>query len=367
MRLIKASAAACLLALSLTGCAPANEEAKVKPVDFKACLAVAETFVEAGSIADQALEGLQRAVLQSGVSYKTSVAATDATTPSFVKQLKQLVNGGCDLVISTSHRMAIATYRVAKVNPKVDFILVDATLTNSKGVPTPLENVKELRFADEESAFLAGYLSASKSKSQIVGAVGGANVPKVRSVLAAFKQGVDRYNDQFSKSIAVIGAEGQNAVAWSFTKKWASAALQTKLAYALGAKGADVIYVYTGSALIELQAKPVDTGDAASVLFIGASSDWFALAENSESAGIILASTTKTIAPQVATAITAAVSGEFVGGRLGLYLGDLNNGGVAITQPHSIAYGTSVNAELASLVAQISAGTLVVDSSENTK
>lgn len=365
LNIFRSLASLSLVAIALTGCTPVNEEAQVTPVDYKACLATSETAIETGSIADQSLEGIQRAVLNKGVAYKVLNARTDATTISYISQLKNLVRSDCNLIVAVSHRMSVATYRVAKANPKVNFVLVDAALTNSNKLPASLPNVREVRFDAPSAAFLAGYLAASASKTQMVGAFGGANVKQVTDVLAGFKKGVDTFNDKNNTAVKVIGAAGDYPSRWKFTSSWASSDEQTSLAYKLADAGADVIFAYSGSTTLGLN--PAGGAALGGPAFIGIDSDWFNLSQNTDVAPALLASITKGIAPAVEGSIAAGVSGKFAGGQSGSYLGTLANGGVALTEEHTLAYQSGVAAALAELKTQIDAGVLVVDSGLNNK
>jgi len=365
VRFFRSIASLSLVTLALTGCAPANEEAQITPVDYKACLATSETTIEAGSIADQALEGVQRAVLNKGVAYKVLNARTDATTISYISELKNLVRSECNLIVAVSHRMAVATYRVAKANPKINFVLVDAVLTTSKRVPASLPNVRELRFDAHSAAFLAGYLAAATTKTNTVGAFGGANVKEVTDVLAGFQLGVTRFNEQNQKNVAVEGLPGDYPSRWQFTSTWASSKEQTALAYKLSDAGADVIFAYSGSTTLGLN--PAGGAALGGPAFIGIDSDWFTLAQNVDVAAAMLASITKSIAPAVEGSIAAGLAGEFAGGQSGAYLGTLANGGVGLTEQHTLAYPSGVAAALDAIKSEIVAGTLVVDSSLNNK
>jgi basic membrane protein A len=367
MRVIRSIVAAALVLTATTGCTQINEEATVTPVDFKACLAADQSFIEAGSVSDQALEGLQRSVLADGVTYKLSLAPKNATTPSFVAQLKDQVAQNCDLIIATTNRMSKAVYRVAKANPDTDFLLVDAALTNSRGQASSLPNVKQLEFSTGEAALLAGYLAAAQSKTGIVGAIGGARVAPVQNALLAFKQGVELFNAASGQAVKLVGIASENTATWTYTDHWASAGQQSLAALELASKGADVVYLVTGSTTFDLEVKTSMHYDFNNLLLIGSDFDWYNLPQNESAKPLLLASTAKNIAGQVAAALSAAVDGDFGGGESNAYLGTLANGGVSVTEPHDVSYAASVRSAFNSLAEQIASGTLLVDSLQNNK
>ena len=370
-RLVRATIALLAGALTISGCAVIPPDAEVATVDYKACLASSVASIEAGSIDDQALDGLQRAVLKQGVAFKHSVATASPNTESYVKQLKRLVGAGCNIVVAVSQPMAAATYRVAKANPEVRFVLVDAQLTTSFGQPSELENVRELRFDTATSAFMAGYLAAASSTSGVVAAFTASPAAPVTDVILAFKQGVEHFNAQKGASVSVIGAAGEEPGKWSRVDVWADSAAQTSLAYRLASRGADVIFVYAGSVVLGENPGQGSTdgsgADAASPMFIGSDADWFTLEANAPVAGSILASVTKRVAAEVETTIAMGLTDTFSGGSAGSFVGTLADGSVALTEAHSIAYPAGLAADLSRIASEIAEGTIVVASSINNK
>ena len=372
MRITRSLAVLTASVLVLAGCSAIGPDAEVTEVDYKACLAASTSKIETGSVDDQALDGLQRAVLKQGVGYKLALATTKPNTESYVNQLKSLIATDCDFVVAVSHRMAAATYRVAKANPNIRFALVDAELTTSNGQPAELENVRELRFDAAQPAFMAGYLAASSTKTGVVAAFGATRAPQITAVISAFKQGVDYFNAQDGTSVRLIGSPGDDARDWSVSGNWGDSAAQTKLAYRLASRGADVIFVYGGS--VVLGASPegfvFSQGEDKNLSlprFIGTDSDWWSLEANAQVKSLILASVAKSVAPTVEASIAAGLTETFVGGVAGRTVGTLSDGSVWLTEEHDVDYPAGVATRLTQLAAEIADGTIVVDSSINNK
>jgi basic membrane lipoprotein Med (substrate-binding protein (PBP1-ABC) superfamily) len=105
MRLIRGLSALAASALLLTGCSAIGPDAEVTDVDYKACIAASVSTIEAGSIDDQALDGVQRAVVKQGVGYKLALASEKPNTESYVNQLKGLIAADCDLVVAVSNEL----------------------------------------------------------------------------------------------------------------------------------------------------------------------------------------------------------------------------------------------------------------------
>jgi basic membrane protein A len=371
MRMTRSLALVAASAFMLAGCSAIGPDAEVTEVDYKACIATSSSKIETGSIDDQALDGVQRAVVKQGVGFKLAPATAKPNTESYVNQLKSLIAADCDFVVAVSHRMAAATYRVAKANPKIRFALVDAELTTSNGQPAELENVRELRFDAAQPAFMAGYLAAASTKTGLVAAFGATRAPQITSVIAAFKQGVDYFNSQDGTSVRVIGSPGVDPRDWSVSGNWGDSTAQTKLALRLVNRGADVIFSYGGSVVLdsapEVFVFTTDEGTKMVPRFIGIDTDWWALEANAQVKSLILASVDKRVAPSVETSIAAGLTETFVGGAIGRSIGTLADGSVSLTEAHSVAYPAGVATRLTQLATEIGDGTIVVDSSINNK
>lgn len=113
--------------------------------------------------------------------------------------------------------------------PQVRFIWVDALTEVSR------ENVMNIVFAQNEGAFLAGYVAARMSETGVIGAVGGAENATIQDFLGGYQQGA-RYADETAR------------VEIAYTNSYTDAALGQAAAETLHGKGADVIFQVAGGA-----------------------------------------------------------------------------------------------------------------------
>ncbi len=102
--------------------------------------------------------------------------------------------------------MTTDTAIAAKANPDVHFIGVDQGIcVDENGDPDPtfgckgdaatlLPNFQGIQFAEEQAGYLAGIVAASISKSGVIGAVGGTNLPAVVAYNAGYVQGAQSVN-----------------------------------------------------------------------------------------------------------------------------------------------------------------------------
>ena len=119
--------------------------------------------------------------------------------------------------------------RIAPEYPNVHFIWVDAL------ADVPAENVMNIVFAQNEGAFLAGFVAARMSETGVIGAVGGADNATIQDFLGGYQQGALYANETVQVEIA-------------YTNSYSDAALGKAAAEALYEKDADVIFQVTGGA-----------------------------------------------------------------------------------------------------------------------
>lgn len=96
-------------------------------------------------------------------------------------------------------------YEIAEVapeHPNTKFIWIDNAAEGIKDIP----NLLCVTYAQNEGAFLAGYIAASMSESGIIGAVGGADMISVNDFFKGYQQGA-KYADPEIK-VKKVYAEG---------------------------------------------------------------------------------------------------------------------------------------------------------------
>jgi basic membrane protein A len=98
---------------------------------------------------------------------------------------------GAIIAFSLSYSPALSA--VAARYPRTHFVVMDGSRTDVRGRP---RNVQGVVFRTSEAAFLAGWLAAKLEQRRhgrdVVGVVGGANVPAVRDFVVGFRAGARR-------------------------------------------------------------------------------------------------------------------------------------------------------------------------------
>ncbi|PLT31122.1 BMP family ABC transporter substrate-binding protein [Peribacillus deserti] len=135
------------------------------------------------SFSDAGFKGLEEARDELNISFDYR-EIKDAKT--YEKRLEELVNQGNDVVIGLGFSMQEAIETVAKKFPDQTFLLIDSE--------SELPNVHSVTFKEEEGSYLIGVIAGMKTKSHVVGFVGGVDVPLIRKFEKGFTEGVKKVN-----------------------------------------------------------------------------------------------------------------------------------------------------------------------------
>ncbi len=193
-------------------------------------------------------EALPAAELAKSVPDDLKATATIAPLPvePVVLQAKQqedyepnlqlLVDDGAKLSIAVGFMLENAVESSAKKNPGAHFLLIDSPILDKDGKPYPLPNVKSVTFREHEGTFLVGALAGLATRTNVVGFVGGMQIPLIRRFEAGFRAGVMTTNPEAAKNM-LVGYTG------SFDKVEAG----KQVAQDMISKSADVLFHAAGS------------------------------------------------------------------------------------------------------------------------
>ena len=348
------SLAAIALTAMLTGCSAAAVEPTPTAVDFKVCLVSPTASIVAGSPADQTLDAIERAVLTRGVQFDAAYFTQTQSTGSYVTAMNRLVDGGCDFVLAASHRMSKAVHQAAEANPKAKFALVDAALVNDAGESVDLPNVIEITADVAAQAFLAGYRAAGETKSDIVAAFGGDRLTPTTNILWAFKQGVALYNSTNGTNVLLLGVSGEQPSGWATTSSWASAGKTARLATSFIDRGADVLFLATGTTEVSgLEAKLQESGTLL-ISIDGVTTEVSGVSEGSTRlTDSTLAVISKAIELPAFAAIASALDGAFVPGEATVAVAETD-------QDFAVSPSGDMSNSLREILEAINSGTLAI-------
>ncbi|MCX2969282.1 MULTISPECIES: BMP family lipoprotein [Streptomyces] len=139
------------------------------------------------SFNDAAYAGLQRAEEEfgwEGQDIEPSDGESDADKAS---RLKELARQGYNPVIGVGFAYADAIEEAAEANPDVTFGLIDDATVEG-------DNIVNMVFSEEQGSYLAGVAAAKATETNVIGFVGGVEVPLIKKFEAGYVQGAKATN-----------------------------------------------------------------------------------------------------------------------------------------------------------------------------
>jgi basic membrane protein A len=174
-----------------------------------------------------AYEGAMKAQKELGIELKY-VEATDNNSLEVLH--RNFAQRKYDLVIGIGFAQADAVKKVSALFPQTQFAIVDGDVS--------APNVRALLFEEHEGSFLIGAAAAMKSKTGVVGFIGGMDIPLIRRFQKAYEAGVKHVNPKATVIVNYIGVTGE---------AWNNPAKAKEMSLAQIGKKADVIFHAAGA------------------------------------------------------------------------------------------------------------------------
>lgn len=238
------------------------------------------------------------------------------------QEFERTLDAGCDLIITSGFPFADLVESTAIKHPGQRFLLLDYVYD------PPLENVRSVSYATDQGSFLAGYLAAAMTQTDVIGTFGGANIPPVTDFMTGFESGMAYYNRQFGDNVKLLGwntAEGDGYFTGDFCCHQEGYDLATELLD----EGADIIFPVAGDYLgLGATQAVMERGNA---YVIGVDFDYAGTFP--QYAEVVLTSVEKRFDVSILVTADALANGEFKGGT---HLGTLETGEVGLAPFHEL-------------------------------
>lgn len=208
-----------------------------------------------------------------------------------------------DLIIGVGFAQGPIMQRVARDFPNIKFAIIDGVIFEDDG-KTPKQNVASLVFREHEGSFLVGMIAASKSKTGVLGFLGGMDIPLIHRFQKGYEEGAHFVRPDIRVIDNYVGVTDG---AWNNPGKG------KELAMAQIGKGADVIFTAAGNSGLGVfdaveQFKKDDNG-IANKFVIGVDSN-----QNGVKPGYVLTSMVKRVDNAVYDVVKEVLEGKFNGG-----------------------------------------------------
>ena len=210
---------------------------------------------------------------------------------------------GFDLIVGVGFAQGPILKRVATDYPDIKFAIVDGVIFEDDG-KTPKSNVASLVFREHEGSYLVGMIAAEKSKTGVLGFLGGMDIPLIHRFQKGYEEGAHAVNPNIIVETNYVGVTDG---AWNNPGKG------KELALAQIEKGADVIFTAAGNSglgafdAVEQYGKN-DQGEA-NKFVIGVDSN-----QNGVKPGFVLTSMVKRVDNAVYDVVKEVLGANFKGG-----------------------------------------------------
>ncbi len=263
--------------------------------------------------------GLVRAKSELGVETRVLESTSEA---DFEPNIRQFVEQGCDLIIPVGFLLDAATQTAAQENPDQKFAIVDVDFFDTEAEEDiSYDNVRELTFATDEAAFLAGYAAAGATQTGKIGTYGGIELPTVTIFMNGLLAGIQQYNADNGTDVQLEGWDGTNGL---FTGDFSDQDKGKQTTKSLLDEGADIIMPVAGPVgLGSVAALDEAGGEGLGLIWV----DTDGCVSVPDACKYFLTSVEKKMDNAVFDTIQTVVDDNFEGG---LYTGTLDNEGVGI-------------------------------------
>ncbi|MCL5428658.1 MAG: BMP family ABC transporter substrate-binding protein [Chloroflexi bacterium] len=247
------------------------------------------------SYLDASNEGAMRARDELGAN----ITVVENRDPSdFEPALRSMAEAQKDITIAVFFTMIDALKVVATEYPDLKFAIIDGELD--------LPNVASVVFKEHEGSFLVGVVAGMMTETDIVGFVGGMDIPLIRRFGVGFEEGVKYVNPDAT-------------VLWGFVGAWDDPAKGKELAVTQFDQGADIIYAAASKSGLGTIEAAKEKGKFA--IGVDSNQDWI-------EPGVVITSMLKRVDNAVFDQVMRVQEGTFTPG-LNVY--GVSNDGVGVT------------------------------------
>jgi basic membrane protein A len=318
----------------------------VAPVDYKVCMVSDTGGIDDHAFNENAWKGMTDAHDQYGVEVKFLESTTEA---DYAKNINQFVSEKCKMIVTVGFLLGDATKAAAAANPNIRFAIVDFAYDPA------LPNVEGLVYSTNEAAMLAGYASASWSKTHVLGTFGGVNIGgPVTDFMDGLVAGAHYYDKAKGTTTTILGWDAVKKTG-SFTGNFSSIEDGKTIALGFLDENADVCLGVGG---------PIGQGCFAAIqerkataVGLGVDVDWYLSVPQYKSL------TLTSILKKIDISVTAAIKrGLDKTPAQPVFVSTLANGGVDLGPFHDFdsQITDATKAELAALKAKIISGEVKV-------
>ena len=246
-----------------------------------------------------AWEGVKRAEKELDISlYDVEPGNPTSIEPA----MRAFAEKNFDLIIGVGFAQGPIMQKVATDYPNIKFAIVDGVILDKDG--KPLSNVASLVFREHEGSYLVGMIAAQKSKTGVLGFIGGMDIPLIHRFKTGYEEGAKSVNPNATIIANYVGVTDS---AWNNPGKGKELALNQIN------NRADVIFTAAGNsglgAFDAVEQFGKNSDNEANKFVIGVDSN-----QNGQKPGFVLTSMVKRVDNAVYDVVKEVLGGNFKGG-----------------------------------------------------
>lgn len=165
----------------------------------------------------------------------------EVSDAGYLAQIEMAIQGGAKVIVTPGYLFEVAVYEAQTKYPDVKFILLDGEPhTADYSDFKTNDNVASIKYAEEQSGYLAGYAAVKDGMTKL-GFMGGMAVPAVQAFGYGYLQGAEA-------AAAELGlADGAITVTYHYTGDFAETDTNKATAKTMYQEGTEVIFACGGS------------------------------------------------------------------------------------------------------------------------
>ena len=187
-------------AMALSGCGSTEKARQDSPNEATSgAAAFRVALLTPGPISDQSWNGgAYQGLLRIRDSLGATVSHIQTKTPAeFEEQFRQYGAQGYDLVFGHGFEFQDAAKRVGPDFPKTIYVTTSGSTSGA--------NVAGIEFAFADASYLAGMVAGSMTKTNVLGVIGGTELPPVKESFTAFARGAKAANPRVTVLTSYVG------------------------------------------------------------------------------------------------------------------------------------------------------------------
>ncbi|WP_426447959.1 BMP family lipoprotein [Paenibacillus sp. S-38] len=186
--------------LAVSGCSALKDNESQNTEPLRVGILLSNVGLGDESFSDAGIKGLIRARDELGIRFDYREPGNDKTSQE--QALEELAAQGSELIIGLGFSAKEDLEKAAKKHPELPYLLVDEV--------SDLPNVSSITFKEDEGSFLVGAIAGMKSKTGVIGFIGGVDVPIIHKFQRGFEHGVRSVSPNAKVLSAYAGTFGDD-------------------------------------------------------------------------------------------------------------------------------------------------------------